>query len=241
MASYLRKVHFHFSQFIQRVVQAGFYGADRATQHRGDILQRSILEKTELNHIAVFFRKHFEATRQLKRGFVFSRSGCCRGWRRRGIFFVFFAQSLDLLGRQPRRRKRTRTCASGRLLMAMQEDGIEPGGKAAGFIVTRQTLPRAHLSLRYDILRRGLVISQNDCLLKQSSLQRFNQSRKRFAIPGASAQKKFPFDGRFRRVVCNDHLSIDCLTRCKGSKKFGEIEIMPGSNPRRLGLFLRNR
>ena len=64
------KVHFHFAQFFQGMVQTGFHRANGTVQDRRHVRQRSILKKAQQNDARMFFRQQLNALTQLREGFI---------------------------------------------------------------------------------------------------------------------------------------------------------------------------
>ena len=91
--------------------------------------------------------------------------------------------------RQPGQRNRPAPRPADGFPVAMQENGIKPGGQPARLIVARQAFPGLDQRFRNEVFGRAQVAGQGGGLPQQARLQRFRQKTERPGISGAARAK----------------------------------------------------
>jgi len=127
-------------------------------------------------------------------------------------------QIIVLERREPGQRQGPGAGAPGHFLPAMEQDGVEPGGEPAAFIIALQALPGFHKGFRDKVFRHAEIARQRGGLAEEAGLERLGQTAKRRRVPGTRAPEKFAGGGGLYPVVGDGHLCINPRRAGKGSR-----------------------
>jgi len=178
-----------------------------APQNASHVRQRRFLVKSQQNNLPVFFRQPVNAVANMRDASFRAAASAGDGSGEAAFSCQATRFSRSETGRRPVPpvgRKR-----DDAILMAMQEDGIQPGREPAGLIVTRQALPGLDEGFRNEIVRHAEIATQRRSLAEQAGLQRLDQSAKRLRISGTRLRQKFTGINYFDPVVSDVHLYIN--------------------------------
>ena len=124
-------------------MQTGFHRANRAIEDGGHLRQGSIIKEPQPDDDPMLLGERFNAAPQLSGDFVLA-CGVRRGRFWRGNILMLLIQFAGLKEREPSQGTRARARTADGFLIAMQQDGIEPCGEAAGPVIASKTRPGRH-------------------------------------------------------------------------------------------------